>query len=148
VIDEGPGDMEADLSRNSVPATPTAPVTMPRSLRVMVVDDNFDAADAMAELLRIDGHDVRVANEPLRALAMAGDFDPDVAILDIGLPGMDGYELARRLQARLPGRQLTCIAVSGYGQDLQRQRSGAASIVAHLVKPVDFNRLSELLAEV
>ena len=113
--------------------------------RVMVVDDNHDAADTLAELLRLFGHTVAVAREPLAALELAEQFDPDVAILDIGLPGIDGYELAERLRRQAGGNGRRLIALTGYGQAGDRSRSRAAGFDLHLVKPVDFDALHAAL---
>jgi PAS domain S-box-containing protein len=105
------------------------------SRRVLVVDDNWEAADLLGELLRAAGHDVRVANDGPQAIEAASSFDPEIAVLDIGLPVMDGYELATRLRRR--GSQPRLIAVTGYGQEHDRERSLAAGFDQHLVKPVD-----------
>ncbi len=114
-----------------------APAASPR--RVLVVDDNVDAADTIAELLREAGHAVEVAHDGPAALAAAGDFGPEVALLDIGLPVMDGYELARRLRASFP--QVRMVALSGYGQASDHARSLAAGFELHIVKPVSVGKL-------
>jgi signal transduction histidine kinase/ActR/RegA family two-component response regulator len=112
--------------------------------RVLVVDDNEDAAEMLAEALRWLGHEVAVANDGASALGMVASFRPDVALLDIGLPGIDGYELARALRARLsPAPRL--LALSGYGQDRDRVQSREAGFDVHLVKPVDLEVLATLL---
>jgi CheY-like chemotaxis protein len=119
----------------------------PRSpaLRILVVDDNVDSADSMALLLSLDGHEVRTAFDGLSALTEAAEFQPKAVLLDIGLPGMDGYEVARRLR-ELPGlRDVLMIAVTGYGQQDDRAHSKAAGFDYHLVKPVDPEHLSQLL---
>lgn len=105
--------------------------------RVLVVDDNADAADTLADVLAELGYDVCVAHDGPSALALAPGFRPEVALLDIGLPEMDGYELARRLR-HLPGMcdELRLIAITGYGQEGDRQRAMEAGFAAHLVKPV------------
>lgn len=108
-----------------------------RGLRVLVVDDNSDAADLLGELLALAGHDVRTAPDGPSALEVATSFLPDVAILDIGLPVMDGFELALRLRDRLAGAPPVLLAVSGYGQPADRERSRAAGFRAHFVKPAD-----------
>jgi CheY-like chemotaxis protein len=120
-----------------------AEVRVPGRRRVLVVDDNVDAAELLATALRLSGHDVRVAHDGPSALALAGDFPPEVAFLDLGLPVMDGFELGRRLRPLLAGRPLRIVAVSGYGQPVDRARSAEAGFDRHLVKPVD---LAELLA--
>jgi CheY-like chemotaxis protein len=108
----------------------------------LVVDDNADAAYALAELLRLLGHDIMTAHDGRQALHVAGAFRPEICLLDIGLPAMDGYELARRLRESrdlCDGARL--IAVSGYGQARESERSLSASFDAHLVKPVDLDVL-------
>ncbi len=109
--------------------------------RVLVVDDNADAASMLAEVLRSYGHDVVVANDGAQALALVERFHPDVAVLDIGLPVMDGYELAERLRERLPADTCRMIALTGYGQAHDRARSRAAGFAVHLVKPVELESL-------
>jgi signal transduction histidine kinase len=112
--------------------------------RILVVDDNGDAADSLAILLRLDGHDVQVAYDGARALELARDARSDVVLLDIGLPGMDGYEVCRRLRAR-HGAQPRLIAMTGYGQNKDRQQALEAGFDEHTVKPVDVNTLRALL---
>ncbi|HET7133879.1 MAG TPA: response regulator [Gammaproteobacteria bacterium] len=101
--------------------------------RVLVIDDNDDAAEAIAVFLRLEGHDVQTANDGPQALASADIFAPEVAVVDIGLPGMDGYELARRFAQRIP----LLIALTGYGQSEDRQRSQEAGFHHHFVKPAN-----------
>jgi PAS domain S-box-containing protein len=107
--------------------------------RVLVVDDNRDAADLLAETLRLQGHETAVAYDGPTALVMAAELRPDLAFLDIGLPVMDGYELARRLRT-MGLRPLTLVAITGYGQPADRARSAAAGFDQHLVKPVGIER--------
>ena len=114
-------------------------------LRILIVDDNEDAANLLAELLRMKGHDVVVAHDGIAALQARKKFVPDVALLDIGLPGMDGYDLARQLRALYPSDPLRIIAITGYGEERDRMRSKAAGFDEHLVKPVDMKRVSLLL---
>jgi len=110
--------------------------------RILVVDDNPDAAETLADTLRELGYEVQVANDGPRAIELARQFRPDVALLDIGLPVMDGYELAERLQAlRELEHGIRLIAVTGYGQEGDRRRSQAAGFHAHLVKPVNLDTL-------
>jgi signal transduction histidine kinase/ActR/RegA family two-component response regulator len=113
-------------------------------LRVLVVDDNADAAEVLAEALRVQGHEVAVANDGPGALELAAELRPQVAVLDIGLPGMDGYELARRLRALLPDPP-RLVALSGYGQEQDRLASRRAGFDVHLVKPSDLDRVIEAL---
>jgi signal transduction histidine kinase/DNA-binding response OmpR family regulator len=113
--------------------------------RILVVDDNEDAADLLASALEVMGHTTRVAHDGPEALKAAAEFDPDLALLDIGLPVMDGYELARRLHDDPGLRRMPLVAVTGYGQPADRQRSEAAGFDAHLVKPVDIERVGSLI---
>ena len=124
---------------------PAAAVTnqRPPGRRVLVVDDNMDAADSMAALLDIDGHVVKAVYTAQAGLEQADLFKPDLILLDIGLPGMSGYEVAQRIKAAHPS--LRVVALSGYGRPEDRQRSQAAGFDAHLVKPVDFDLLSKLM---
>ena len=114
--------------------------------RILVVDDNADAAQMVAMLLQVMGHEVAVEYDPLQALASARDRRFDAFILDIGLPGMDGHELARQIRA-LPSAQVALFnALTGYGQEQDREASKAAGFHYHFVKPADVDALSEALA--
>ncbi|MDI3286853.1 ATP-binding protein [Polyangium sp. 15x6] len=115
--------------------------------RILVVDDNEDAAALLAESLGSLGHQTRVASDGPSALRVAEKFRPDIALLDIGLPVMDGYELAHRLRERPELTRLRLIAVTGYGQESDRSLSREAGFDAHLVKPVQFDRLARLFEE-
>ncbi|WP_288381106.1 ATP-binding protein [uncultured Massilia sp.] len=127
-----------------VPAQPGATAG---GLRVLVVDDNVDAAQILAMYVGAQGHTVAVEHEPEAALAHAPTFAPEVCLLDIGLPGMDGHELARRLR-QLPGtRDALLVAVTGYGQEQDRVNSAQAGFDHHLVKPVDMAALEAILQE-
>ena len=118
----------------------------PPGQRLLVVDDNMDAADSLAILLRLRGHEVRVAYDGSSALELVKGYRPDLVFLDIGMPGMDGYELARRLR-RQPGlEQVRLAALTGYGQEEDRRLSREATIDHHLVKPVEPEALEALLA--
>ena len=139
----------AHQSRATLPAALAAAVAPPpEGRRVMVVDDNVDAAESLAEALRLMGHEVTVFNGPLDVLAQGGgDLHAlDVAILDIGLPGMSGYELAQRLRQAQPESDCLFVALTGYGQAEDRARSQEAGFHAHMVKPVDLEALDRLLA--
>lgn len=113
--------------------------------RILVVDDNVDAADSLAILLRIQGHDVEVANGGVEAIEKAARFKPDIVFLDIGMPDVDGIETAHRLRAMPEGARSRLIALTGWGQAAERQRTHAAGFDDHLVKPVDPVRLSEIV---
>jgi len=120
----------------------------PLPLRVLVVDDNVDTVESLSILLEMAGHEVRSAHSGPDAIEAAAAFSPHAVLLDIGLPGLSGYEVARRLRndPRLAGAAL--IAVSGYGQDEDRHRSKEAGFDRHLLKPLDFGELQKLLATV
>ena len=126
---------------------PTDPILpLPRPLRVLVVDDNDDVAEMTAEMLRMYGHEALTAADGPAALATAASERPDVVLLDLGLPGMHGFEVAETLRARSTGEAPLVIAVSGYNRPEDRERSRLAGCAHHLVKPVDFDRLLALLA--
>jgi CheY-like chemotaxis protein len=115
-------------------------------LRVLVVDDNSDAAELLADALRALGHDLRVAFDGPGALRAATEFEPDVALLDLGLPAMDGYEVARSLRSLPQTQNIELVAVTGYGQEADRRRTQEAGFGEHMVKPVDLDRLRDWLA--
>ena len=115
--------------------------------RILIVDDNADCANTLSMLLRMSGHAVETANGGLEALELAARTPPDVVFLDIGLPGMNGYEVARRLRQNDGRKDLLLVALSGYGQVGDRQRSNDAGFDHHLVKPVSLERLHELLCQ-
>jgi CheY-like chemotaxis protein len=117
-------------------------------LRILVVDDNIDAADSMAMLLQFGGHETRIANDGVQAVSTAEAFRPDVILLDIGLPRMNGHEAAAEIRRQPWAEHTALIAMSGWGQDADRQRSREAGFDHHLVKPVDHNVLKHLLAAV
>lgn len=121
--------------------------TPPRRLKVLVVDDNADAGEVLAMNLVAFGHDVVVEREPWSALARAPQYAPDVCLLDIGLPGMDGHALARRLRTLPVTRDVLLVAVTGYGQEQDRAASAQAGFDHHLVKPIDMHQLRRLLDE-
>jgi CheY-like chemotaxis protein len=114
--------------------------------RILVVDDSRDSADSLGVLLELLGAEVRTVNDGPAALEALRTFRPSVALLDIGLPGMDGYELARRTRQLAEGRDVLLIALTGWGQEEDRRRSREAGIDHHLVKPVDLTALEQLLA--
>ena len=136
----------ADQPADHTPDQPAkhAPVAVPPR-RILVVDDSLDAAESLARLLRLGGHEVRVAHDGRRALEIAHTEQPEVLLLDIGLPGMDGYELCRRVRQQGLGDALI-IAMTGYGQERDRRRSKEAGFDTHTVKPVDYAEIMKLLA--
>jgi CheY-like chemotaxis protein len=127
---------------------PPGPAALRRARRILVVDDNQDAADSLTLVLKHLGYQVRQAYDALSALDIAKHFEPQVVLLDIRLPDMDGYALAGELRRQKATAQAVLIAVSGYGQDEDRARSASAGIDHHLVKPVEIERLQRLLEEV
>jgi len=116
------------------------------ALRVLVVDDNVDAADAMTASLRMEGHEAQVAYDGETALQEARRFKPNAVLLDIALPGMSGLDVARSLRSLPETQHALLIALSGYGQLEDRQRSLEAGLDDHLIKPVDPSTLSSLFA--
>jgi CheY-like chemotaxis protein len=112
---------------------------------VLVVDDNRDAADMLAELLRLLGVTVEVTNDGVGALDALASFRPDVILLDIGMPGMDGYAVAREVRVRPGGRAITIIALTGWGQEQDVEHARAAGFDHHLVKPPDLEKLRHIL---
>jgi signal transduction histidine kinase/DNA-binding response OmpR family regulator len=138
--------------RLPVSAEPALPPRMPspssfRPTRILIVEDNDDARESLRLLLELDGHEVRAAVSGEDGLdhAQSGDFT--IALVDLGLPGIDGFEVARRLKTMARGTALRLVAISGYGQPLDRKRAQAAGFDAHLVKPVDTDHLRTVLAE-
>jgi PAS domain S-box-containing protein len=119
-----------------------------RSLRILVVDDNVDAADSIAMLLNMEGHETRSVNTARAALLAVPDFQPEVVLLDIGLPEMDGYEVARRLREQNGKHRMRLVAVTGYGQPADRRRAQAAGFDEHMVKPVEPTALQDFLRTV
>jgi CheY-like chemotaxis protein len=113
--------------------------------RVLVVDDNVDIADALASLLDIQGCEVRVAHGGEAGLELALRFRPRVIFLDIGLPGMDGYQVARKLRQTDWGKEIELIALTGYGQDSDRQQALDAGFDHHLVKPARLDQIRDIL---
>lgn len=113
--------------------------------RILLVDDNADAATMLGMVLKLLGHEVVTAKSGAEGLVEGARFLPDVAILDIGMPGMDGYELCRRLRAEPWGASIRVLALTGWGTDEDRQRTRVAGFNVHLVKPVDRETLNNAL---
>jgi CheY-like chemotaxis protein len=126
-------------------ATPAAAPAVP-GLRILVVDDNQDSACSMTLLLELQGHQVNVAHAGQAALKIAGEFRPDVILLDIGMPGMNGYEVARQLRVQDTFADTVLVAVTGYGRASDVKQTEAAGFDHHLVKPIDYEKLQSLLA--
>ena len=152
---EGPGrgsafTIELDLIESSGEETPTVPAPgkaehSSRRARILVADDNHDAAQSLALMLSMDGHDVRTAGDGLEALREAEEFHPQLVVLDIGMPKLDGYETARRMRKRPWAAHTRLFALTGWGQEEDRERARRAGFDQHLVKPVDPEALSQLL---
>ncbi|HEV7490400.1 MAG TPA: ATP-binding protein, partial [Rhodanobacteraceae bacterium] len=150
VVSEGPGRGSCFefrlplIERGATPMAPPPAITVtPR--RILVVDDNEDAANSLTMVLSFDGHEVECAYDAEEALERAQSFKPDIALLDVGLPRMSGYELAERLRA-LPGfADIYLVALTGYGQAEDKARALAAGFDGHLVKPAEFRALQEIL---
>jgi CheY-like chemotaxis protein len=136
----------------SVPSPATIPavraVLPTRSLRVLVVDDNHDAAKSIAILLRTLGHDARVAHDGASAIQAALEFVPQVMLLDIGLPIIDGFQVAKRIRQEASLENIVVVALTGYGQESDRQRTREAGFNHHLVKPADFANVQSILSAV
>jgi two-component system, chemotaxis family, CheB/CheR fusion protein len=115
--------------------------------RILVVDDNRDAAESLAQLFQLSGHETHLAHDGLEAVEAAAIFRPDFVLLDIGLPKLNGYDAARRMRAMEWGKDMVMVALTGWGQDEDRQKSAGAGFDAHLVKPVDPETLMKLLAD-
>jgi two-component system CheB/CheR fusion protein len=150
----GPGQGSEFTISLPLPTKPLAPLPPPATrparpampCRILVVDDNDDGAHTLAMLLKLWGHDFRLAHDGPSAVKIADSFRPEVVLLDIGLPGMDGYEVARRLREEAGLKDVFLVAVTGYGQDDDRRRSRESGFDHHLVKPVDPEALEQLLA--
>ena len=152
---EGPGRgsefvIRLPASAREVPrpsAPPPSSMGRPQQRkRVLIVDDDVDAADMLAQALQGAGHEVRQEHEGTSALVAAAQFQPDVVLLDLGLPGMDGIEVARRLRGYPQLAGVRIVALTGFGQGSDKNRSAAVGIESHLVKPVDVNTVIEAIA--
>ncbi|MGH8171101.1 MAG: ATP-binding response regulator, partial [Steroidobacteraceae bacterium] len=125
---------------------PSRPPDPSASCRILIADDNHDAAVSLGMLLQAMGHDTRVVGDGIEALEEAELFRPDVVLLDIGMPRLDGYETARRLRNRPWAAATQIVAVTGWGQETDRQRAKNAGFHRHLVKPVSLEALSEIMS--
>lgn len=135
---------ESDPLAELHPVEPAAPLSA--RCRVMVVDDNVDACDSLAMLLRLQGHEVHVANTGVAALKLVEQHRPQLMFLDLGMPGMDGYEVARKLRQHLSRAELVLVALTGWGAPEDRRRTADAGFDHHLVKPIEPSAMEELLA--
>ena len=121
--------------------------TKRHALRVLVVDNDVDTADSLGLLLRLWGYDTSVCYGPAEALEAVAEVDPQAVLLDIALPGMDGYEVARRLRGRTGGNEILLIAVTGYATAADRRKAQAAGFDDHFPKPVELDALHGLLLD-
>lgn len=136
----------ADAAPDAAAPVQTTAAASDRRRRILVADDNRDALESLAQLLQLAGHEVYQAADGLEALTVAAETHPDLVMLDIGMPGLDGYEVARRIRAEQWGRGLMLVAVTGWGQDADRRRSRDAGFDSHWVKPLDAQKLAALLS--
>jgi CheY-like chemotaxis protein len=130
-----------------VPAPRNTAEASARDLRVLVVDDNADAAESLASLLELSGHQTRVANDGEQALRIAHEFHPEIVFLDIGMPGKDGYEVARELRDAADTRDVVLVALTGWGAKDDRARTRHAGFDHHLTKPAGLAAVDGLLAQ-
>lgn len=137
--------LHAPIPRPSQPPPSEPPATTGR--RILIVDDNADAAESLALLLDIEGNETQTASDGVEAVEVAATFRPDVVLLDIGLPKLNGYEAARKIRDEPWGRGMVLVALTGWGQEGDREKSKAAGFDGHMVKPLDHAALIELLAE-
>ena len=114
------------------------------SCRALIVDDNADSADTLAMLLQLLGHEVQCIYDSRRVLDTVDGFSPDVVFLDIGMPGLSGYDVARLLRTRPEGSKLTLVALTGWGQPEDRRRTAEAGFDHHLVKPTDVDTIQHV----
>lgn len=154
---EGPGQGSEFLIRLPLPApaaavdaraAPSDAAVAPGARRILVADDNADSLESLAMLLSLSGHQVYRALDGTLALEAAERYLPDVVLLDIGMPQLNGYDVARQIRATPWGKHLVLVALTGWGQESDRRRSHEAGFNSHLVKPVDLEQLNRLLAEV
>ena len=115
-------------------------------VRSRPIRSSTSSAETLAMLLRVDGHEVMIAHDGSAALAAFGGFAPDIVLLDIGMPGPNGYEVAQKIRQSRSGAQIKLIAITGWGQETDKEKAFAAGFDHHLTKPVDTQQLSQLLA--
>jgi PAS domain S-box-containing protein len=127
--------------------TPAEAATSKPSRRILVADDNVDAADSLARMLKMMGHDVRTANDGAESIAIANDFKPDLVFLDIGMPKLNGYEACRKIKEKSWTESTVFVALTGWGQDEDKRKAREAGFDQHLTKPVDYSTLEKLFSE-
>jgi CheY-like chemotaxis protein len=129
------------------PAEPPSAAAEADRLRIVVVDDNRDAVESLAMLLECDGHMTRVATDGPSGVEQIASFRPDAALVDIGLPGFDGYEVARRVRGAPGGADILLVAITGWGQESDKQLAQAAGFDHHITKPLAYDKLADLLLQ-
>lgn len=140
------------LRREAAPVAPQAAApesdgAPTRPWRLVLADDLRDTADSLADLLRLHGHEVMTAYDGAEAVAATAHFRPEAVLLDIGMPRLDGYEACRQIRALPNGRNILVVALTGWGQLIDRERTKAAGFTCHLVKPVDYSTLLSVLSD-
>jgi PAS domain S-box-containing protein len=154
-LSAGPGRGSVFVVRLPIAERPEVPNQQPLSAvapsavakrRILIVDDNVDSAESLATLLGLDGHETRVASDGPSALDLVAAHPPDIMLLDIGMPGMDGYEVARRVRQGKDSSRLTLVALTGWGQESDRKRAAEAGFDHHLTKPVEPGALNQIIA--
>lgn len=143
-----PASQGENLGLVDVLASPKSDIARSRALRVLVVDDNRDAAELIKQLLESEGHTVKTANDGKTGLGLAQQFQPDLALLDIGMPGMDGFQLAQALRQIPPLKSIHLVALTGWGSQEDRERTRCAGFDEHLTKPIDFRTLVNLISSI
>jgi signal transduction histidine kinase len=138
----------AQSTQVSLAATTISEARQTVRRRILVVDDNLDSAESMAMMLTLSGHEVATAHDGMEAVKLAAEFQPEVAFLDLGMPRLDGYEAARSIRQQSWGKEIVLVALTGWGQQEDKRRSREAGFDAHLVKPIDFGELEELVADI
>jgi CheY-like chemotaxis protein/anti-sigma regulatory factor (Ser/Thr protein kinase) len=126
--------------------TPSPSAEAAVSKRVLIADDNLDAAESLQLWLQLAGHDVQIAGNGMEALRVAADFKPDVALLDLGMPGLSGFDVARRIRDSAWGSDMVLVALTGWGQDEDRKQSAEAGFDHHLTKPIAPEAIESLIA--
>jgi CheY-like chemotaxis protein len=139
--------LDATAADTSLPVSANRVAGAHPHARILIADDNRDAARSLALMLAMEGHEVRTAYDGVEALQIAEEFHPEVGLLDIGMPKLDGYETARRLRRRPGGESVLLVAQTGWGQDDDKQRAKQAGFDRHLVKPLDPDALNQLLSQ-
>jgi CheY-like chemotaxis protein len=138
----------ADSPQPDPSQDPAVSVAPTHRARILVADDNRDAADTLSMILELDGHEVRTAYDGIEALEMAEQFAPQMALLDIGMPGLNGYQTARRIREQSWGSSVLLVALTGWGQEQDRRQATEAGFDCHLVKPADPQKIGALIEQI